>query len=1232
MQIVNYFKCIRGKDKAKNFSRRHIIFLALSISLVYGAFFCLNGRAQASSSPDAIAIRVIPNKNNYSPLKWYKDQGFAGSPQIITVDGYEAIRDGRTVYVNAANVVDTDNDGTPDTLYTNIYLISYNQDTEKATVDIFGKILKHWKFNSNIVSMSGPGICRKDNTQSDCAGTVGCWTFNGDFDDHSGNNYHGAPNGGVGFTVNGIIGEAAEFDGVDDYVDIPFVDFSNGYTIEALVNLYDYNSPDPGHKIIYEQGGFKPMLYYNTDAGNTTSYHRFVNYVYDGSDHEALSNSRFLLNTWYHVVGTWDKNTLKLYVNGALNGQAPLTSLSSSAFNGRIGGDISWGGHEWWYGLIDEFKIYDHPLSQQEILAKYNKVMRKCLTDDDCEIGSFCSSLKARITRDTIRLADLADIREKLEVYKDEHGGYPVLKAGTYLTQRTISVWPSWQDTLAKDLNDTLPVDPINKLGPCPGYDPNTCWNEATKQFAGSLPNNTPPASNVYIYTASSTGESSKVCAIMESGLINASGGHCGGNILANNPPKIVSVNLAPGMAQRKYSGYVKAIDSDGDILNWSITCSGSWAGWTPSCPLLRNTTTQNQKEVYATRAGGNGNYDISITVDDGRGGADTVTATIQISTCSDLDGDGYGNPASTACSYPDFDCDDTKDYVFPGAVETCDTHDNDCDGSIDEGCDDDADGYCDDSMRLYTNNSMCVNTTFSGNGMSGDDCDDSDANIYPGATEICDGLDNNCDGNIDETCDIDNDGYCGCSMSFAYGADLSAICPMTNTSDNYWWNTTCDCDDANSAVNPGKAEICTNGLDDDCDGYSDCLDSDCYTHSACVSCGDGSCDVAAGECSTCLADCDAATCCGNGVTDLILGEECDDGADGNDLNECYDNCTKTYCGDNITQNSPYNGDFIVEQCDDNNVIPGDGCDANCQSESLNCLDGICQAGECRICPADCSLADCCGNGSLEYSLGEQCDDNNVIPGDGCDDTCQIEPICVSAPAGMVGWWPGDGHAMDIQGANNASLQAGAAYVGGKVIQAFSLDGVGAYVDIPEGGTNNLDGFSELTIDAWIYPNSFGTDRVIVSKYDASLPNGASYSLSLDSAGRLKFTVFQTPQVFVEITSYSSLQLGKWSHVAGVWSGGSNLKLYLGGLAFAGTTSTQGTFTSMADNNTSVNIGRFVSDGSGPGGYFDGEIDEVEIYNRALSFSEVSIIKNAGTYGKCKPCIFPFVFPCSLFP
>ncbi|MDO8260453.1 MAG: hypothetical protein Q7T50_03065, partial [Candidatus Magasanikbacteria bacterium] len=114
-------------------------------------FFISKTQAQSS---DAIAIRVMPNQEHYSISRWYAENfGVTGSPQLSTVDGYEAIRDGRSVYVNVSNV------SASNVLFTNVYLISYNQDAEEATADIFSKILANWKFNTNKTVY---GLCRGD--------------------------------------------------------------------------------------------------------------------------------------------------------------------------------------------------------------------------------------------------------------------------------------------------------------------------------------------------------------------------------------------------------------------------------------------------------------------------------------------------------------------------------------------------------------------------------------------------------------------------------------------------------------------------------------------------------------------------------------------------------------------------------------------------------------------------------------------------------------------------------------------------------------------------------------------------------------------------------------------------------------------------------------------------------------------------------------------------------------
>lgn len=155
-------------------------FASLTIVLAALLLF-LPVRVQALTSPDdsnfniseegdAIAIRILPNPNHYNAIRWYKSQGFQGSPQSLMVDGYDAVRDGRSVYVNAANV-----DLASQTIYTNIYLISHNQGSDSKTVDVLGQLIKNWRFNSNLIETGQCNIstliCQNN---SDCSPSFIC--------------------------------------------------------------------------------------------------------------------------------------------------------------------------------------------------------------------------------------------------------------------------------------------------------------------------------------------------------------------------------------------------------------------------------------------------------------------------------------------------------------------------------------------------------------------------------------------------------------------------------------------------------------------------------------------------------------------------------------------------------------------------------------------------------------------------------------------------------------------------------------------------------------------------------------------------------------------------------------------------------------------------------------------------------------------------------------------------
>lgn len=444
------------------------IFLSfiIVISLISTATFFILSQVKAqtlgSDSSDAIAVRIIPNPNHFSISRWYESQGFSGSPQALTVDGFEAIRDGRTVYVNATKI-DTVNK----LIYTNIYLISYNQTSVAKTVDILSQIVSHWKFNDNTA------------------------------------------------------------------------------TLEST-------TPPPNCSISNK----------NCNADSDC-----------GEDQFCVSS-------------------------GAASSSCAL------------------------------------------------KTIKNCSIDPDCPSGYFCDSLKSKIIRDVKRVGQLEELKGALYKYNSTNKHFPTLAAGTYLANQTVSVWPSWTQTLLSNLAVSSNfLDPINRLGLCAvGYDPKTCWNSDLNKYIYNPPPSPlltasdlklPSGSYAFVYKSNAEGSSYSLCATLETRAAainyqfspnNAVGSAClidmgvSASVTNINTAPVIEQSFLSGEAGKEFNGFINVTDAENNPLKWTLDPSPTnWinSGWS-AVPILKDTSLPNQKKIYANYAGSPGTYEFKLKVEDG--------------------------------------------------------------------------------------------------------------------------------------------------------------------------------------------------------------------------------------------------------------------------------------------------------------------------------------------------------------------------------------------------------------------------------------------------------------------------------------------------------------------------------------------------------------------------------------------------------------------------------------
>jgi|GEM_PF-821936 len=366
-----------------------------------------------------------------------------------------------------------------------------------------------------------------------------------------------------------------------------------------------------------------------------------------------------------------------------------------------------------------------------------------------------------------------------------------------------------------------------------------------------------------------------------------------------------------------------------------------------------------------------------------------------------DNDGDGFCDADMVIVGTPDIcpngggDCDDQKLAIKPNATEICDNFDNNCDEAVDEGCDDDGDNFCDSSIVVVGLPAVCPN--------GGGDCNDEEPTAYLGAPELCDDLDNNCFGGVDEGCDNDGDDYCNFALTVVGNP---AVCP----------NGPGDCNDVNGNINPGASEIC-DSLDNNCGGGVD---------EGCDDDGDGFCDanivltvsfvcpLGGGDCNddAILVNPNAPEICDD--IDNNCGAGTDEGCD--DDNDDYCDATIAIVGTPVA--CPNGGG----DCDDGDDDIKPGADEICDNINNNCAGGVdegcdddndnyCDSGKVVVgTPATCTAGggDCADeDNTINPGATEACDDVdndcNTDVDEGCDNDgdgfCDANLDLVGTPA-----------------------------------------------------------------------------------------------------------------------------------------------------------------------------------------------------------------------------------------
>jgi Concanavalin A-like lectin/glucanases superfamily len=225
----------------------------------------------------------------------------------------------------------------------------------------------------------------------------------------------------------------------------------------------------------------------------------------------------------------------------------------------------------------------------------------------------------------------------------------------------------------------------------------------------------------------------------------------------------------------------------------------------------------------------------------------------------------------------------------------------------------------------------------------------------------------------------------------------------------------------------------------------------------------------------------------------------------------------------------------------------------------------------------------------------------------------------VPAPFGLVSWWRGEGTASDLAGEADGVLYRGVKFAPGKVGQCFAFDGISSGINVPDVPALALT--NSLTVEGWLFvPSAPSAPGMVLFRGDTRSgldPYYVSVEPQEDTSGMLIFVVWGPDNTNASIKV--PMPLGAWTHVAATLDDCAGLmRLYTNAVVAAELTTTIRPLGALdPDYQPGIGIGNHSSQ---PGRFnypFRGLIDELSVYNRALSAHEIQAIYGAGSAGKC---------------